>query len=193
MASAKNLGALGTFLDEVGFVVSSIRSRGLKHYLRALGIGAAFIMGAHKLVFVTSAGSLEKVRNELDAASATAQHADTYRELDENIKAFSARLPPVKDSSTWFLNTVLDSLRAEGLVALTLSPVAVNDVSNFKLHTITLSFKAKFNQAASWVARVEGSKKLMHISKISIQKDYEKIGINDVQVVITSLVPRGGN
>lgn len=192
MASPKSLGPLGAVVEELNFVVSSLRSRGLKHYFRAIGLGVVFVVVAQKMVFVSGQDALQRVKFDLDAASAKAQHADTYRELEDNIRRFSERLPPQQDASGWFLNTVLDSLRAEGLVALQISQVQQSEGPNFKYLSIALTFKGKFSQTAQWVARVEGSKKLLHVSSLAIRKDPEKIGNTEVQVVVASLVPKGG-
>lgn len=192
MANPKSLGVLGGVAEEVNFVIASVRSRGLKHYFRAVALGVLSIVAAQKIIFVSGQEKLQEVKFELDAASAKAQHADTYRALEDNLRTFSARLPPQEDSSTWFLNTVIDSLKAEGLVALSISPVQQMEGPNFKYLSMTLTFKSKFSQAAQWVARVEGSKKLMHVSSLSIIKDPEKIGNNNVSAIVASLIPKGG-
>lgn len=192
MASPKSLGPLGAVVEELNFVISSIRTRGLKHYFRAVGLGVMFVVVAHKMVFVSGKDALERVKFELDAASAKAKHADRYQELEGNIRTFSERLPPQEDAPGWFLNTVLDSLKAEGLVALSISPVQQSEGPNFKYLSIALTFKGKFSQTAQWVARVEGSKKLLHVSSLAVRKDPERIGNTDVQVTVASLVPKGG-
>lgn len=191
MANPKAPGPLVAILEELTFIVGSIRARGIKHYAKALGIGVALMFASKKLVYESATDKLGKIKGQLEAARATAQYADTFKELDGNLHAFSARLPPTQKSEVWLFDTVRDSMKAEGLVALSISPVQVVETKEFRFMTIALTFSAKYGEIASWIARLEGSKQLLHVVSLSVHKGKD-IGSNEVQAVIASLVPRVG-
>ncbi|MBI4346469.1 MAG: hypothetical protein HY553_06415 [Elusimicrobia bacterium] len=191
MANPKAPGPVVAILEEITFVIGSIRARGIKHYAKALGIGVAMVVVSNKFVFRSAQEKIGAIRGQLDAARATAQYADTYKELDQNLRIYATRLPPVVKPEVWFFDTVRDSMKAEGLVALSISPVAVRSGKEFNYLSITLSFSAKYAELGSWIARVEGSSKLLHVVSLSANKGKE-IGVNDVQAVVSTLVPKGG-
>lgn len=190
MANAKAAGL--ALFDEASFVASSIRTRGLKHFARALGIAAGFIFFSHKLVFESGRQKLLVIERRLGTERATARFADTYKELDDNLRIFSQRLPPATQTEAWLLDSVRESMRAEGLTALSISPVAVTEQKDFRSLTIQLTFNAKFGEVASWVARMEGSRQLLHVSALHITKGGDRIGENNVQATISTLAPKRG-
>ena len=192
MAKAQPPRALVFLFDEANFIFSSIRSRGIKHYARALVIGVLVVLGARKLIFQSGAEKLGGIKAELEAARAMAQYADTYRELDQNLSTFMRRLPPIQNPEIWLLDAVRQSMKDEGLVALSISPVQISDMKDFRFLKIHLTFTAKYPQIGSWVARMEGSRQLLHVASLAIRKEGEPIGENTVQATISSLAPKGG-
>lgn len=191
VANPKAPGPVVALLEEVTFVVGSIRARGIKHYAKAVALGIAMVFVSKKFVYQSAQDKMGAIGSQLDAARATAQYADTYKELDQNLRTYATRLPPALKPEIWFFDTVRDSMKAEGLVALSISPVAVRDSKEFKYLSITLSFSARYSELGSWIARVEGSRKLLHVVSLSAVKGKD-IGVNDVQAVVSTLVPKGG-
>ncbi|MBI4424646.1 MAG: type 4a pilus biogenesis protein PilO [Elusimicrobia bacterium] len=192
MASLQDLRSWGPYLvEEALFLARAIRSRGVKHYGKALAysLGMAFL--AHKLVYVSGGEKLSRVERDLEAARATDRYAETYKELDDTLSRFSEQLPPSQAPEEWLLNTVRETMKAEGIISTSLSPVNVSHSGDFKVLSMTIACRARYKELGSWLARMEGSKKLLHVSNLSVSKDGE-IGQNTVNITVSSLLPKGG-
>ena len=178
--------------EEVGFLARTVQARGAKRYGRALAISAVVLVASYKMIFVEGGMKLTQAEHDLAAAKAVAQYASAFNDLDSAFRIFMLRLPPADRAEGWLLDSVRESMKAEGLVSQTLSPVAVTEAQGYKVLSINLTFQAKFKELANWIARIEGSRQLMHVSSLTLTKSPEAIGMNTVAVTISSVVPSGG-
>jgi Tfp pilus assembly protein PilO len=177
--------------SEIQSLKDGLRDKGPKYFARPLGISAMLVFASYHYVYKAPQQAMVQVLGELDAAKATAQYANDYQDLKDRLNRLYSSLPKTRDPATWLLSEVRDSLRQEGIVPDSFSSPTDEAGIGYKLVSMTISLTTSYPQLAAWVARIERSKYLMHIKDVKLVKMQKSIGMNTVDVTITTIIPLG--
>ncbi|MFA5140285.1 MAG: hypothetical protein WC728_13720 [Elusimicrobiota bacterium] len=166
----------------------AFRMRGGKFFARPIGMAAIVIFCAYYYVYTRAGSGLDRVQKMLDAAQATAQYADEYKNLKARLDGLSARLPPETTAAEdWLLGAVRRTLRQEGIVPESTSPPKEATGDTFRFISISVKSKASFLQAASWISRIERGADLLFVQTLRLSKEHKPIGTTTVDVTVTSV------
>lgn len=178
---------------EFKLVRDGLRDKGAKYFARPLGGCALVLFVSYQYVFMLPKNQLVVVERDLDAARATARYAGDYEDLRSRLNGLYARLPRTTDPETWLLSEVRESLRLEGIVPNSFSSPSSEIGAGYKIVSLTVSLSAGYRQLASWVARLERGRSLMHVRDFTLVKRGRPIGMNNVTVTVVTIVPLGGS
>ncbi len=184
--------AIAAALSDAEIIVSALRERGLRRYARALALSGAILLASHQLAYVRGSSELARVRGSLESVRGASRYVDGYRELEARLKNFSESLPPAENPENWLLAAVRDSMKEEGILSTSLSPIARLEWNQFRIMTLTVTCRVGYPQLSSWISRMENSPKLLHVSKLNLRKDERESGINEVTISVASAVPKEG-
>ncbi|MBI3547437.1 MAG: type 4a pilus biogenesis protein PilO [Elusimicrobia bacterium] len=193
MNKERLLQLLQRFQDEALNLVRVIQDKGVKYFSRPLGIAAAVLIGVYWLAYQPSISQLRRVESQLVAAQATAKYTDRYKELDNRLQAFYSTLPKTKDRGSWLLETVRDAMKKDEKIMLkTINPAEEREIGGYVLASLMVTAHSSYKGMASWISRLERSKSLLHISSLVLTKDTSDIGMNTVQLTVTTVAPKDG-
>lgn len=181
---------LSSAREELLLAARVIGEQGLRRFARPLALGAALLFIVHRFFCLPPAARLGRIRSQIDAAKATARHAERYRDLESRLKALHSVLPDLEARDVWLIDTAREAMKAEGIYLTSLSPVAEKEAGAFLLVSLTIGCRASYRQIASWVARLEGSRRLLWIAGMDMQKDPAEIGMNQVTMTIAAVVAK---
>ena len=169
-----------------------LKLKGAKYFKRPLAIGAVLMFTSYHFLYVGSRGSLESIAVALDGARATATYAEDFKSLKMQLANINRTLPRTKNPQEWLLNSIRKTLREEGIVPLSTSQAKLDFQKGFQFISITVNLQASFPQVASWLSRLERSKRMLYIKSVTVKKDNENIGENSVTVEVTTMVKGSG-
>ena len=169
-----------------------LKLKGAKYFQRPLAIGAVLMFTSYHFLYVGSRGSLESIAVALDGARATATYAEDFKSLKMQLANINRTLPRTKNPQEWLLNSIRKTLREEGIVPLSTSQAKLDFQKGFQFISITVNLQASFPQVASWLSRLERSKRMLYIKSVTVKKDNENIGENSVTVEVTTMVKGSG-
>ena len=171
-------------------MVATIRDKGAKRFLNAIGIAAAFVFAAYWFVYTPPQNKIARLDKEIDAARAMSQSGARYRDLRDQLAGSYGSLPFLKDQQQWLSNAMMDSLRADNLTPESFRPVSESESSGLIFQTSTVILSLRFNEIYSWLLRLESAKPLMHIGVLEITKRPDMIGMNGVSCSVVTAIPR---
>jgi len=174
---------------EVKVLKDSLRDKGPKYFARPLALGAVMVFASYNYVFKAPQQAMTTALTELDAAKATSQYANDYQDLKDRLNRLYSSLPRTNDPEAWLLSEVRESLRQEGIVPDSFSSPTDEAGVGYKLVSLTISLTTSYPQLAAWVARVERSRYLMHIKDVKLVKKQKPIGMNTVDVSVSTIIP----
>ncbi len=176
--------------EEARLISFTLKDKGTARFTKAVGISAAVVAAAHFFVYTPPLKKLAKLDKKLAEAQATAQYADAYKELRERLKAIYSRLPDEKDRGQWLHSTVVETLRAEGLIADSIQPPSESEQSGLVFQTLSVQLTARFPDLVRWLARIEGTKPMIHVASLSVAKKSGHPDQTDAAVVLSTVIPK---
>ncbi|MBI5242601.1 MAG: type 4a pilus biogenesis protein PilO [Elusimicrobia bacterium] len=179
------------FGAELKVLKDGLRDKGPKYFARPLALGCVIIFASYYFVYKPPEGAMADAAKKLEAIRATTQYAADYQELQERLNLLSIRLPHTKEPGAWLLSEVRETLRQEGIIPTDLSTPNDQPGAGYRLISMTVTLSTGFTQLANWIARIERSKSLMHIKDLKLVKSQTPIGMNKVDVTVTTIVPAG--
>lgn len=175
--------------NEVRVIRLAFADKGARYFQRPLILGALMVFCAHFFIYKAGVQGKIAAQQSLAASQATNEFADEYRMLKTQLDGISARLPRTNSPETWLLDAVRRSLREEQIVPLETSPPTQSVFKGFRFISLTVTFRAKYAQTASWVSRLERGGDLLFVRKLEVRKQDGEIGQNLVTATVTTMVP----
>ena len=176
---------------EFKLIQHAVRDKGPKYFARPLVLAAVMIWASYHFVYAPPREQMGDVANKLQAVQATMQYASDYEDLRDRLNILRTKLPHTNDPEGWLLSEIRESLRQESILPNGFSTPKQQSGPGYRLVSITISLSARYSQLANWIARIERSKSLMHIAELHIAKTSKPIGMNQVDVTVTTIVPAG--
>lgn len=173
-------------------VRTALNDRGGKYFQRPLVLGGLMIFTAYFYCYKAAGEMNVRIDTEFGAAQATVQHADEYENLKIRLDAIKRKLPRTKNPGVWLLGAIRSTLKEEGIVPLSTSPPEETSKKGYRFITISIKCQSSFRQIASWISRLERSKKLMYIRQMRLRKEPSVLGENTAEIQITTIVSAEG-
>lgn len=187
---APSVGNIAAWLqNELRIIRSGFSEKGPKYFQRPLVLGAMMVFCGHFFVYKKGVANKSAAQQALAASQATNEFAEEYRRLKAELEGLSTKLPRTSSPETWLLDAVRRTLREEQIVPLETSPPVQASSRGFRFISLTVAFRAKYAQAASWVSRLEHGGELLFVRKLEVRKDGQEIGQNLVSATVTTMVP----
>ncbi len=188
------LGGLG---EEVAHVVAMLREKGPKHFARPLGIAGGAVVALYVFVYVPTEEALAQAQKRLLAARATGQFASDYKSASSKLLEYAARLPQPSDKDGWLFNTIVESAQRNGITLGNVGSQTETETPGYVVLSMQVTASATYAQLGTWIASLEGSKRLLHVASVRIHKDKgegpataERLGKADAQIEISTVIPR---
>lgn len=178
--------------EEVLVVVNTLKEKGAGHFARPLLIAGVMLLASYKLVYLPPVAKLKHLEARLKAARATAQYADSYKDIRDRLARIYPRLPSVKDKDQWLMSSLLESLKAEGIVSDSLKPPRETESPSKMLiyQSMDIRSNLKYAQIMSWLTRVENIKPILYVTSLEITKIPDPIGINEFACTLGTIIPK---
>jgi len=176
---------------EVKLIQHAIRDKGPKYFARPLILGAVMVWASYHFVYAPPKEQMRDVADKLQAVQATVQYASDYEDLRDRLSILRSKLPRTNDPEGWLLSEIRESLRQEAILPNGFSTPRLQSGPGYRLVSITINMSAGYAQLANWIARIERSRSLMHIAELHLAKATKPIGMNQVDVTVTTIVPAG--
>lgn len=179
-----------TIKSEALLVSGVMREKGVQPFSRTLAVAAlALLLSA--MVYNHPIGRRRGLEKRLQAAKATSEYADQYKEVHDQLRRLYRQLPLLKDRDQFLLNALVDSLKAENITPDALKPPAEDEQGNLIYQNVSMSSSLKFAEFVSWLSRIESAKPTMLVTQVGFTKKPEPIGTNSVACVIHTIIPKG--
>lgn len=175
---------------EIALVASTLRDKGAGHFRRPFAVAAAALI-LSAVVYNHPAGRRRDLEKRLNAAKATSEYAEPYKEIREALLVLHRQLPQLKDRDQLLLNALVDSMKAENITPDGLKPPMEEEVGTLIYQSVTMSSSIKFSDLMSWLSRIENAKPAMQVTQLSLTKRTDQIGVNNVSCVIGTIIPKG--
>lgn len=175
---------------EADVVLSTLRDRGAKRFSKVFIFAGAMIAGSYMLLLKPPQAKLSRLQAEINKAKTLSDYGAQYKELRDQLSAAYAALPATKDRDQWLSNAMLDSLRAEGLLADNFKPVTEMETAGLIFQTGSTQATLEFPKFFSWLARVESAKPMMHVQSFNIDKRPENPGLNTMTCEVLTVIPK---
>ncbi|MBI4051779.1 MAG: type 4a pilus biogenesis protein PilO [Elusimicrobia bacterium] len=186
------LGWLAEWKERFSQTLWAIQEKGIQRFLRPMGLAGLLILTVRGLFYSPSAKQLNRLDANLAVSKVSAQYASEYEQLNSRLKDFSLRLIPLREKESWLFNTVLALAREQGVNLDSIKPQTESALDQFIVLKIGLSVQLSYNALGQWLARIENSKTLMRVGQLDVSKMDNPVGINRVDLQISSLVPKSG-
>ena len=177
-------------VDEIMMVRSTMQDKGWQRFIRPLVLGGIFLFGSYYLLYAPPVKKLAKLDGKIRVAMTTAKYADQYKELKLRLMAAYALMPAPKDRNGFLYSAILDSLKAENIVADGLQPPNERESNGLLFQEITITMTVKFSELYAWMARVENLKPMVHISSLQLTKKADPVGLNLVVCTLSTVIPK---
>lgn len=187
--NAPDLNRMVAFLQsEVSFIQTTLKDKGSNRFSRPLALGAIIVLFSYWFIYSPPIKKLQGLNGRLRTARATAEYADQYKTIRERLFSLYELLPlPAGPSLT---ETLVDSLKAESIVADSLQPPAVAESAGMIFQSVSVTMTLKFSELTTWLLRIEEAKPRLHVSSLSIKKKTDALGKNEVTAVLTMVIPK---
>lgn len=176
--------------SEADLLITTIRDKGAKRFAKAFAMSAALVAAAYFGVYSPPQAKISRLQREIDAARAMSEAGAQYQELRSQLAGSYGSLPLLKDQQQWLSSSMIDSLRADGLVPESFRPVVESEGSGLIFQTSTVLLTLKFNDLYAWLTRLESAQQLMHISILEVTKKPDLSGFNSVSCSVMTAIPK---
>ena len=176
--------------SEADVVLSTIKDRGSKRFSKVFVIAGFMVAGSYMLLLKPPMAKLARLQSRIDKAKTLSEYGAQYKDYRDQLSAAYAALPATKDRQEWLSNALLDSLRADGLLADNFRPIAEEELSGLVFQTASTSLTLEFPKFFSWLTRVESAKPMMHVQSFSIEKKADSPGTNTLSCDVLTVIPK---
>ena len=170
--------------------ISVVKSKGFKYFQRVWLGCFLILLVAYKGIYQTFKAREIQLNNEIETARLIARYAAPYKSAALSIAFIQRRFPPEKISQTYLTDTVMSSLKKEGLFPDSISSPQESQWMSIKREKIKIDFVAQFPQLVSWLENLSQSPYLAHVSSLSISK--KGLDSNHIHCEISTLINSGG-
>lgn len=174
--------------NEIQMISATIKEKGSNRFFRPIVICVTFIFGAYNFVYLPPVSKIKQLQRRIDAARATAQFSDSYKDLNGQLDAAFGKLPTVKERERWLADTLLETLKAEGLISDSIVPPEEATSHGLAEQRVQVVLTAKFSETYALVRHIEALKPAMHIANIDITKG-DRLEMNQVNVTVGTMIP----
>lgn len=180
------------FPTEITGFISILREKGFRHFQRPLLAAVIPIAGMYWFVYRGSAEQLAQMRTQVIALTSVVKYAPKYHDLQDRLDAFYSSLPRDKDHARWLTENVRETLKEEGISAGSLTEANEENRGGFAVVSLRLTARLRYKQCAMWIARLERLRYPVHVMKLSLRKDTNEVGMNDVDVTVAAVFIKEG-
>ncbi len=188
-----NLGMLKQYLalfqSEILVVQAAFREKGLRRFLRPIAIGAGSVALCYAALYSPPAKKMASLQKRIETARRTAQHADQYKALRDRLNQVYAQLPALRQRQSWLADALIDTMKARGIIADSISPPEEDERSGLVFQRIQVATQLRFQDLMAWLARIEETKPLLHVNNLEVGKRPLPLGRNNVTVGLSTIVP----
>jgi type II secretory pathway component PulM len=181
---------LAQALSELDLIVTTVRTKGAKRFLKPVAISLIAVCATYILVYAPPKKKKARLQSEIDAARTLSEFGQQYKDLRDSLASCYAQLPQPKDREMFLSNAVIDSLKAESLTPETFQPVREQEQAGLIFQASNIAMPVKFADFYSWLVRVESAKPLMHLQTLELLKKSDVIGLNAATAEITTVIPK---
>jgi Tfp pilus assembly protein PilO len=172
---------------------SALKEKGLRYFARPLGCAAVLLFVFYFYIYAMPRKRLTALDAELEAVRATVKYAGDYQDLSNRLHGFYSRLPKTTEPAAWLLADIRESLRQEGIVPDAFSSPSTEMRPGYRVVSMTVTLNMSYRQLASWMARLENGRYLLHVKDLTLVKKPKPIGNNLISVTLMTVVPIDGS
>lgn len=174
---------------KIGFAV--LQSRGLSAFSGHLIVSSLIVL-SFMMLWRRSSSRLHGQQQQLRAEKAMAEHSAAFADLQNRLLAWTRRLPGTQEKANWLLNYVLETAEQDGIRLGGIQPLKEESVGYYSMMSLEVEAQFSYRKLGAWISRLERSKKLVHVSALSLNKTKDASGVNQVRIRLSTLVPRQG-
>lgn len=175
--------------SEFRLVAGALREKGAERFGKAFGIALAMVAAAYFLIYAPPKRKIGRLLRDLETKKVTAGYAAQYKDLRDKLNAGYALLPQSQDKEQWLYNKTVESLRSASLTPLSTRPAAQSDIAGLAFQTTSIQLQLKFGEFYAWLQSLEATRPLLHLQSMELLKVPDKIGINNVNCEIATVIP----
>ena len=175
--------------SEANLVVGAVREKGGRYFQRPFAVAGA-IIGVSYLVYLQPISRQAHIEAALNAAKATEQYNDQYKDIHDTLYSLYRQLPLIKDRDQFLFNALIDSLKEENIVSDSLKPPSEDENATLIYQTVTMTSRLKFSEFISWLSRIESAKPTLRVVHFDLSKQVDQIGQNNVSCSIVTIIPK---
>lgn len=175
--------------DEAQLVSNTVREKGFKQFHRAMLMAGLAIYVCYFSLYLPPAKKMATLQKRINQAKTTAQYADTYKQLHERLAGVYVRLPPASQRDQWLTTKVVETMKADNIIADSIIPPEETERGGFAFQSIKVILVIKFSELLAWIEHVEATRPALHVSALSLQKSDVNPGENVVTADISTIIP----
>ncbi|MBI5883108.1 MAG: hypothetical protein HZB91_08390 [Elusimicrobia bacterium] len=180
-----------TIQEDVSLVVSVFREKGVGHFGRPIVVGVMLVFASYNIIYIPAKKKSASLNALIKTAQSVSQYAEDYRARRDRLAWAYTQLPRIEDREEWLFKSLVESLKAENIVAQKLPPMTENELGGLITQQATMNSTVKFMEAIRWLNRIESGRPLIHVNSVSIvKKQGAVIGTTDVNCEITTIIPK---
>lgn len=184
-------GLMQSLQGELQLVSGTIKEKGQQRFQRAILLAAIIVFGAYYLLYGPSQKNLNQIEKQIQMAQLTAQSADGYKQLRDQIREAYALLPRSEDKDKFLTQAVIETLRSEGITSDSIQPPDEIIHGEAAYQTISVSAQVKFAEVVAWIARLEAARPYLKVTGLDIQKS-SRLGYCTIKADVATMIPAPG-
>ncbi len=174
--------------SEITTVSATVKDKTLNRFMRPIVISCICAFASYYLVYAPPQAKFAGLQRRLDASKKVSEYADNYKGIHEELAASFDKLPQPKDRERWITDTLVEAMKADGLIADSIIPPDENVSQGFAAQKVSVALTAKFSEVYALVRRLERSKPVMHVEAVHIEK-VEHLEMNSVNCTFGTIIP----
>ena len=134
---------------ELQLINNTIKDKGHQRFQRAFILAAILVFAAYYLLYMPSRTKLSRIQRSIDVARLTAQSADTYKQLRDQIKSTQAMLPKTSDKDKFLTQAVIETLKSEGITSDSIQPPVEKVQGDVVYQSLSVSAEVRFAEVVA--------------------------------------------
>jgi hypothetical protein len=175
--------------NEITMISATIKEKTLNRFVRPILISVVMVFASHHFVYNAPVSKMKGLQKKIDAAKATSEYADQYKQLKDALTISYAKLPTDKDQDHWLSDTLIANLKAEGLISDSIQPPESQLNSGFNVQRVSIAMTIKFSETYALLRRLERVNPVLHIMGMDLSKIQNRLEMNNVTLNIATMVP----
>jgi hypothetical protein len=186
---------LDAFALEVQTVISAIRDKGAKRFLRAFVAAGMLVFASYFFLYRPPQAKSDRLEGEIAHAKKMHDYGEQYTLLRDQLVAAYSRLPSVNDREQWLSNSVRALLDAGKLETDDFKPMHEAEKNGLIFQVSSITLNLRFSDFYSLVLRIENAKPIMHLQRVDVGKksdggDPSAIGMAMANADIATVIPK---